>query len=164
MDWWILLAVGLYVICAILLILEVFVPSGGILGICALACLIGGLTLFFRNSQTAGWIGIVVAIILIPVVLIGAYKVFPKTKLGKSFILQTPTPQPGSGIADLDSLNKLVGAEGVTTTILRPVGVCEFAGHRVECVAEGGYVEKNKKVKVLNIEGTQVTVRVIEET
>jgi len=41
MDSMIILAVFLYFICAVLLITEVFVPSGGLISILALACLIG---------------------------------------------------------------------------------------------------------------------------
>jgi membrane-bound serine protease (ClpP class) len=47
-------------------------------------------------------------------------------------------------------------------TPLRPVGMCDFSGQRLECVAEGGYVDKEKKVKVINVESTQLTVREIE--
>jgi membrane-bound ClpP family serine protease len=41
--------------------------------------------------------------------------------------------------------------------------MCNFSGQRVECVAESGYVDRDKKVKVINVESTKVTVRVIEE-
>jgi membrane-bound ClpP family serine protease len=41
--------------------------------------------------------------------------------------------------------------------------MCDFSGQRVECVAESGYVDKGKKVKVINVESTQLTVRLIEE-
>jgi len=42
--------------------------------------------------------------------------------------------------------------------------MCEFDGRRVECVAESGYVPEDKKIKVIRVEGTQVTVRITEET
>jgi membrane-bound ClpP family serine protease len=42
--------------------------------------------------------------------------------------------------------------------------MCDFVGQRVECVAESGYVEKGKQVKVINVESTQLTVRTIEES
>jgi hypothetical protein len=34
----------------------------------------------------------------------------------------------------------------------------------MECVAESGYVAKDKKVKVIKIESTQLTVREVERT
>jgi membrane-bound ClpP family serine protease len=164
MVWWIIFAVFLYFACAVLIIAEVFVPSGGLISICALACLVGGIAIFFHHSLIAGWIGVGIAVIMIPAVLIFAYKIFPKTRFGKSVTLTPPQRQQGDAIPDSDKLKEMLGAEGVVLTALRPVGMCDFSGKRIECVAESGYVEKGKKVKVIDVESTQVTVRLIEES
>lgn len=164
MDWWFAFAVFLYFVSAALLIAEVFVPSGGLISICSLACLIGGLMIFFHRSTAAGWVGIVVAIVMIPSVLVMAYKVFPKTRFGKSVTLTPPKRDVGDAIPDTAELKQMLGAVGQVITPLRPVGMCDFSGQRVECVAESGYVDKDKKVKVIHVEGTQLTVRVIEES
>lgn len=164
MNWWLVFAVFLYFASAALLVAEVFLPSGGLISICSLVCLIGGLAIFFRHSTTTGWIGIAVAVIMIPSVLVIAYKMLPKTKFGKSVTLTPSERTVGDAVPDTEGLKKLPGSEGIVVTPLRPVGMCNFSGQRVECVAESGYVDKNKKVKVIEVEGTQVTVRVIEET
>jgi len=101
---------------------------------------------------------------MIPTVLVAAYKAFPNTRFGKSVTLAPPERQRGDAIPDTAELKELLGSEGVVKTPLRPVGMCDFSGRRVECVAESGYVEKEKTVKVIEVEGTQLTVRVIEET
>jgi membrane-bound serine protease (ClpP class) len=163
MDWWLAFAVFLYFACAALIIAEVFVPSGGLISLCALACLIGGAVIFFRHSTTAGWVGVIIAIIMIPSVLVIAYKIFPKTRFGKSVTLTPPQRQQGDAVPDTPELKELLGAEGLVLTPLRPVGMCDFSGQRVECVAESGYVDKDKKVKVINVESTQLTVRVMED-
>ena len=163
MIWWLVFAVFLYFVCAVLIVAEVFVPSGGLISICALACLIGGAVIFFQYSTAAGWIGVGIASVMIPVVLIFAYKIFPKTRFGKSVTLTPPKRQQGDAIPDTSELKELLGEVGVVLTPLRPVGMCDFAGQRVECVAESGYVDKDKKVKVINVESTQLTVRIIEE-
>jgi membrane-bound serine protease (ClpP class) len=164
MDWWLAFAVFLYFACAALIIAEVFVPSGGLISICALACLIGGIVIFFRHSTTAGWAGVIIAVVMIPSVIVIAYKVFPHTRFGKSVTLAPPERQRGDAIADTPELKGLLGAVGVVITPLRPVGTCDFSGQRVECVAEGGYVDKGRKIKVIHVEGTQLTVRVVEES
>jgi hypothetical protein len=41
--------------------------------------------------------------------------------------------------------------------------MCDFDGQRIECVAENGYVQKDMQVKAIRVDGTQVTVRVMEE-
>jgi membrane-bound ClpP family serine protease len=164
MDWWLAFAVFLYFVSAALLIAEVFVPSGGLISICSLACLIGGLMIFFRHSTTTGWVGIVVAIIMIPSVLVVAYKIFPKTRFGRAVTLAPPKRDAGDAIPDTAELKQMLGAVGQVATPLRPVGICDFSGQRLECVAESGYVDKDKKVEVIHVEGTQLTVRVIEES
>ncbi len=164
MDWWLVLAVFLYLVCAALIIAEVFIPSGGLISVCALTCLIGGLVIFFRHSIITGWAGVIIAAIMIPVVLIFAFKMLPRTKFGKSVTLSPPERYKGDAIADTPKLKELLNAVGVVITPLRPVGTCDFSGQRVECVAESGYVDKGKKVKVIRVEGTQLTVRSVEET
>ncbi len=164
MDWWLVFAVFLYFACAALIIAEVFVPSGGLISIFALACLIGGAVIFFRHSATAGWIGVGIAAVMIPTVLIFAYRIFPKTRFGKSVTLTPPKREQGDAIPDTPELEELLGAVGVVLTPLRPVGMCDFSGRRVESVAESGYVDKGKKVKVINVESTQLTVRIVEES
>lgn len=163
MDWWLVFAVFLYLACAALIVAEVFVPSGGLISILSLACLIGGVVIFFQHSPAAGWVGIILAVVMIPSVLIIAYKVFPTTRFGKSVTLAPPQREQGDAVPDTDELKKLLGASGVVLTPLRPVGMCDFSGRRVECVAESGYVGKGMKVKVISVQSTQLTVRMIEE-
>ena len=162
MDWWLLFAVFLYFACAMLLVAEVFIPSGGLIGILALICLIGGVAIFFNHSILAGWIGIATAIVMIPATVVFAYRIFPKTRFGKAVLLTPPHDLRGSGIPDTDQLKSLIGRTGVVHGPLRPVGICDFSGQRVECTAEGGYVDKGKQVKVINVESTRVVVRAID--
>jgi membrane-bound serine protease (ClpP class) len=75
-----------------------------------------------------------------------------------------PLRDRGDAIADSAELNKLLGEVGQVLTPLRPVGMCEFAGRRVECVAENGYVDKGKTIKVIRVQGTQLTVRLMEQS
>lgn len=163
MDWWLLFAVFLYVVCAALIVAEVFIPSGGLLSICALGSLAGGIAIFFHHSAAAGWIGVVVAVLMVPSLLAIAYKLLPKTRFGRQVILAPPVRERGEAIADTPELGQLVGRTGRVLTTMRPVGMCDFDGQRVECVAEKGYLQKDNKVRVIHVEGTQVTVRVIEE-
>ena len=161
---WIWFAIFLYIACAALLIAEVFVPSGGVISICAFACLFGGIYIFYKHGTTECVAGVIVAIIMIPSVLVVAYKIFPKTKFGKGVILARPQRRQGDAVPDTAELKELLGATGVVLTPLRPVGTCGFSGKRVECVAESGYVDKDKKITVIEVESTQVTVREVKES
>ena len=163
MDWWLLFAVFLYVISAALIVAEVFIPSGGILGILALISGISGLTLFFHHSTAAGLIGMVVAVFMVPSLLLLAYKLLPRTRFGRRVLLAPPVRQRGEAVTDAEELSKLLGRTGRVLTTMRPVGMCDFDGRRVECVAESGFVRKDEQVKAIRVDGTQVTVRVMAE-
>ena len=164
MDWWLLFAVFLYLVSAALIIAEVFVPSGGLISVCAFGCLIGGIAIFFNHSKQAGWTGVGLAFVMIPTMLIVGYRIFPHTRFGKSVTLSPPEREVGDAIPDTARLKELLGQEGMVITPLRPVGIGEFDGKRIECVAESGYVDKGERIKVIHVEGTQLTVRIVTES
>lgn len=164
MFWWLLIAILLYILCAASLIAEIFVPSAGLLTVIALLFLAGGIYIFFHYSPTAGWIGVLLAVILIPTIFILAYKIFPQTKFHQQVVLTPSERRQGDAIPDSESLNELVGKTAVTLTPLRPVGTCDFDGRRVQCVAESGFIEKEKTVEVILVEGTRVVVSLAPST
>ena len=158
---WITFAVLLLIFCAILLVVEIFVPSLGLLTVTALLCLAGGLYIFFQISATAGWIGVWIAVVLIPVVWVLVYKLLPKTKLGR--ILELHHALTGiSAVPDQEKLDALKGKTGMVISPLRPVGMCQIDGKKFVCVSDSGFIEKQIHVKVIQVEGNKVTVRKIE--
>ncbi len=158
---WILFAVVLLILCAILLVFEIFIPSLGLLTATALLCLAGGMYIFFQISTTVGWIGVWTAVVLIPAVWVIVYKLLPKTSIGRVLELKK-VEQAMGGIPDQEHLESLMGRSGTVLTPLRPVGMCEFDGKKVVCVADTGYIEKQTQVKVIHVEGNKVTVRKID--
>jgi membrane-bound serine protease (ClpP class) len=159
-----LLAIFLYFASAALIVAEVFLPSAGLITICSILCMAGGICIFFiQGGPAMGWLGIIIGIVMFPVVFIASYRILPKTHFGKSVTLAPPERQQGGGIPDVDRLTRLMGAKAVVVTPMRPVGMCDFSGEKIECVAESGYVEKGKTVQVIAVTGTQLTVRVVDQ-
>ena len=101
--------------------------------------------------QVAPWVKTVLVVVLLSMALIQVVRLAP------------PIRRRGDAIADADQLGQLLGHTGRALTPMRPVGTCDFDGHRVECVAESGYVESDKLITVIRVEGTQLTVRVTDE-
>ena len=42
--------------------------------------------------------------------------------------------------------------------MLRPAGIAEIEGKRIDVVTEGGYIEKGEKIIVISSEGIKVVV------
>jgi membrane-bound serine protease (ClpP class) len=52
----------------------------------------------------------------------------------------------------------LVGQEGVALTDLRPSGMAQVSGERIDVVTEGEYISAGRKVRVLRSEGYRLIV------
>jgi len=146
-----------------LIISEVFVP-GGVLGTIGLGALIGAIVVAAMNFSP---LGIIITVLVIPVVGItswfGALRVLPKTRLGKTVFLSS-TQEGVDVLADTgDEYTKLIGKRGVAQSYLRPAGVAEIEGERVDVVTEGDFVEAGTPIEVLALEGSHLVVRAIEE-
>jgi len=163
MDPLVIWTIGFAVAAAVLFTLEIVIPSGGILGMLSMAALIGVIVCLFLIDLTYGWIGLVASLFIVPAAGGVAMKMFPHTPIGRRLILASndgPRPPVRSGSTD-DQTQDLMGAEGVVVTEMRPIGVVNFNGQRVECLSERGTVEPGAKVKVVSISGFEIKVRPI---
>lgn len=75
-----------------------------------------------------------------------------------------PAPVPAKGGTTTKALprvdtGKLSGTTGVTETILRPSGKVRIGGASRDAIAEGAWIEKGRKVKVVSIGPTGIVVR-----
>ena len=145
----------------VLAMMEVLLPSGGVLGILATAAIIGSIIMAFGQSSTTGVVFLAMAGVLVPMVIIIGFKVFPKTPVGKKVILtpevETQTERGSAGVSD-ENFAGLIGKTGKTITPLRPSGIAEIQGQRLSVVAEGEIIEANVEIVVVNVEGNSVVV------
>jgi membrane-bound serine protease (ClpP class) len=149
-----LLAVGL-----LFLLMEIFIPSAGLLGITGTAALAGSVYIAFRHSVPLGVADVVLIVVLLPIEIVAGVKFFPKTPLGKRMILAPKDQTTAADRAPEKNLSGLMGKEGVSVSYLRPAGMAEFDGERVDVVAEGTFIDANRPVKVILVDGNRVVVR-----
>ena len=149
-----LLALGL-----VFIILEVFFPSMGILGTLAAMSFIGGGVVAYVQDPGGIFLGyLLVSLVLIPIALFGALKGFPKTPIGKHFMLGGPSFNPKEAQAVEKRLDELAGRVGETLTPLHPAGIALIHERRVDVVTRGEMIEKETRVKVIKVEGNRIVV------
>lgn len=144
-----------------LLILEIFIPSHGILTLGGLGFLAAGVVMIFRTSETAGYITLLLLVVALPVLAVTAVKVWPRTPIGRRIV--APNPQlTEEDTGELErQLAPFIGRTGRTLTPLRPSGYGLFDGRRVPCVAEIGMIESGVEVEAIAIRGRALCVRPI---
>ena len=160
-DWlWIIL---FFVVGIVLLILELFLPANGIIGLVGLGVIIYGLYMTYMVSAIAGLIGLIILMILLPTGLWFAVRYWHRTPLGRRISPPNPdlTPKDRMPVVGYDHL---VGQVGLSITPLRPVGICEFDGRRIECLSEHGMIERNVKVIGVRLVDRSLSVRPVSET
>jgi len=154
---WAMISLGLAVI---LFLLELFIPSGGLLGVGAFMAAVVGVVLLFIENATYGLIGTLLCVIAMPLGVIWALRVWPHTPIGRMLILKSAeAPSDLAASAGTDTLTSLVDQTGDALTDLRPVGACRINGKRVECLAQGGVIRAGAKVRVVSADGMAVKVR-----
>jgi len=86
--------VALLVLGLAVMVLEVFVPSGGILGFVSILALISAVaTAFLEQGTAAGMAALAVVVLAVPAVLSVAVRWFPETPLGRRVLPPAPRPQ-----------------------------------------------------------------------
>jgi membrane-bound ClpP family serine protease len=158
-------AIALLGAAILLMVLELFVPSGGVLGVLSAAATITGVVFMFIHDVTWGVITLGAVLVLGPMAIAFGLKVFPHTPVGKRLIL-------GGNITEEDRIRQrqaedarraellgLVGATGKAMTDLRPVGVVIIDGKRHDALAEGPWIGAGSTVRVSVVDGTQIKVR-----
>ncbi|MEQ8844921.1 MAG: NfeD family protein [Phycisphaerales bacterium] len=156
---WGLLLLG---VAAFLGLMEIFVPSAGIIGIVALVVAIAGVVCLWTYETAWGVTGMLGVLVIAPTGTYFGFKVLPYTPIGKGLILSNPDPDSPEVAASSGAISQrmaLVGQEGLAQTDLRPIGVVKIAGDRHDAVAESGYIAQGSTVKVVSADGIQLKVR-----
>jgi membrane-bound serine protease (ClpP class) len=155
------LAIGLAAAGVLAIILEVFVPSAGIIGIAGLGSIIASIVIAFqRLGNLIGSIYLAVVLVLVPVFIVLYFRFFPRSPVGRWLISQDrQDKEKGYSSFTPEKYVDLVGKEGTSLTILRPVGTVRIDGQKFSAVTGGEFIEKDKPVKVVKVEGSRVVVR-----
>ena len=172
--------IALLVVGFLLLMVEIFViPGFGIAGFSGIVCIVGGLlAMFVKNAPneipwpkgemawsifTDGLFGMAIGFLLFIFVAAVLAKYMDRIPLLRSFVLKSAvtgkqttvsrTFEPPNGQLALE-----VGQTGEVVSPLRPAGKAKFASSVVDVVADGAYIEKGRRVKILEVHGNHVIV------
>lgn len=157
---------GLVLLAGFLLFIELFIPSGGVIGMVAGVVAIAGVVFFWRESTTWGLSATLGVLILGPCAVGFMLKVYPETYIGRKLILGGSKTEEEALVAsaqsraeELDERLALVGQTGETINELRPVGEVRIEGQRYEALAETGVIDPGVEVVVVSIVDNQIKVR-----
>lgn len=101
-------------------------------------------------------------------VLIGApsaflfLKVFKRRQMWTKIALKDQLTSETGYNSMNESYKNLIQKEGITLTNLRPVGVIRIENKDYSAVSNGTWIEKNTKVRVVQVDGTKILVEKLD--
>jgi membrane-bound ClpP family serine protease len=139
-----------------LLVLEVFVPSGGVLSFLAFAAVIGSMVMAFQENTTTGLSFMAMAVIAVPIVVGLAFKIWPRTPMGRAILGEPPNEEETR--LD-DPRRRFVGRVGVAQSLMLPSGAILIDGELVDAVSQGVAIDPGQPVYVVEVKANRVMVR-----
>lgn len=135
----------------VLIVIELFVPSGGALAVGAVLCFgYAVFTLFADGQETVAWV-LIVSMLVYSVLIFRFW--IAKVRLPDTLATSVATGD------DVLRASGMIGSQGITTTDLRPAGTAKIAGKRYDVVTDGSFLEKGTPVVVVEATGNRIVVR-----
>ncbi|MCM8784587.1 MAG: hypothetical protein NC818_07505 [Candidatus Omnitrophica bacterium] len=158
----------LFILALILIFLELFViPGFGIAGISGGVLLLISIFLALvkhplhipRMELLQAFQVVVYSFFATLVIIIVSINFLPRSEVWKKIILkQKEAREEGYVTIDLTPEN-LIGKIGKTITPLRPAGKANFSGKILDVLSEGEFIDKDREIKIVNIEGNKIIVK-----
>ncbi len=151
-----------FVVGIALLIIEAFLPGFGAAGITGviLECITLVLT-WFEHGPTATLAMLLVVLAILAIAISMSLRSATKGKLSRSKLIHHETESLEAGYRATEDLNVFLGREGTATTVLRPTGIADFDGVRLNVSSEGDFIPNGTKVRIMKVEGSKILVRAL---
>ncbi len=137
------------------LIIEIMVPSMGVLSVIALGLMGVSVYMAFQHSAQIGYTMLGIDLLLIPVSIYFAQKLVKDSPMALRSEIQAGVPQE---VVTPGTVHPLVGQTGKVLTTLRPSGAVMIGEQRLDVISEGKFVEAGTTVKVLRVAGDIIVV------
>lgn len=156
----------------LLILAELFIiPGFGIAGISGIIMVLGALVFslignvgfdipsFDMVSGAAGTLAVTLVLLVLLIFSLSQY--LPRTQSFNRLVL-APDLSSAIGYTSADTDDTLLGQLGIAITPLRPSGVIEIDGNRVDVVTAGDYISTGEPVQIVRVRGSRVEVKKVQ--
>src|SRR5688572_490309 len=144
---YILIGVGV-----VLVLAELFVPTGFILVVVGVCCALVGIGLMFVHGSMENALTALLSLCVGGPLLGGLlFYLWPYSPMGRKLIRTAEEDVTVANMAGNVELEALRGKTGRTVSPLRPSGVAVFDGRRIDVITEGLMVEPGQWVKCVDV-------------
>ncbi|MCW5661605.1 MAG: hypothetical protein KIT60_28220 [Burkholderiaceae bacterium] len=154
----------------LLLAFELLViPGFGIAGVLGILALLASLILSlvgpgFTMAYVLAAAGrVVFALVFAVLASLVVLRFVPRLPFGRRLVLERGLPADEGYAAAPESDMRWLGKTGRATSPLRPAGIADIDGQRVDVVSDGEHIDAGQAIRVTRVDGNRVVVRRITE-
>ncbi len=158
-----MLALILLVAGLCLAVLEVFIPSAGVLGFVAAVLMVASVIYaYVKCDMATGTAFLGATVVFVPILIGMAMRIWPHTPIGRMVLLDSAIDSQEDE-QERAARNSLVGQRGIARSRLLPGGIVEIDGQQHDVVIIGSPAEKGDLVEVVEVEGNHILVTRVDE-
>lgn len=144
-----------------LIFLEIFVPSGGVLGLLAGLAILASIVVGFAEAFWVGSVILLIDVVLVPVAIGAAIRWWPHTPFGRMVMITRPSNQAAvlPNTLEYRLRDSMIGKQGSAVSSLLPSGDVRIEGQVYDSVSTGMPIDPGQSVVVVDVRTHRLVVR-----
>ena len=143
-----------------LLVLEAFLPGFGVAGTSGLVLEVITLVMTWHKHGPVATLAMLLIVLLVLAIAISmSLRSITSGRLSNSQLVHSESEQTEGGYRSTQELDAFMDKVGVTSSVLRPAGIADFDGVRLNVSSEGDFIPAGTQVRIVRIEGAKVLVK-----
>jgi len=140
-------------------VLELFLPSGGILAFFSFASFCASVIFSFHQGVGFGLVYTVILLVGIPILVWQLVNLWPYTPIGRRILLDPKNDPALDYNPEKDSFQHLVGKVGTALSQMVPSGIVLIDNQRYDALTEGEAIDPGTPIIVLKASRLDIVVR-----
>lgn len=142
-----------------LIIFEMFTPGFRLPGILGIVLLLLSVVLTADTFSQA----LVMVLVILAVLTVVLVIVIRSATRGRIFRSPLVLKSKATGYLSVDDMHYYVNKTGVAASLLRPSGIADIEGVKLDVVTQGEYIQKGTAIRVIKVEGRRIVVEAVRD-
>lgn len=145
----------------VLLVVEMYVPGFGLPGVSGIILMTIGV-IAMQPTPLQALILVLICVLLLGIAFSVAMHSISRGRLSRSRLVLNEALGEKKENPE-EEMRYFIGKTGTTHTALRPAGIAEFDGVKLNVVSDGDFVGAQRTIRVERVEGNRIVVREITQ-
>ena len=114
---------------------------------------------WFEHGPVATLAMLLIVLLVLAIAISTSLRSITSGRLSRSSLVHSETESNESGYSSVEDIAVFMDREGTASSVLRPTGIADFDGVRLNVSSEGQFIPAGTKVRIIKVEGAKILVR-----